>query len=109
MAVRVVEIQPAAAVKVVDLTASGTIEICIERDARAFDPGERRVELALADEEGVVLSAEIGGVGVVERYPVTRPDLDEMRPLRSCLQPEYIGKALGGCPITPGRNNDLDD
>jgi hypothetical protein len=28
-----------------------------------------------------------------------------MRPLRSCLQSEYIGEELGGCPFVSGWND----
>ena len=60
---------------------------------------------SLSDEKGVVLPAEVGGIGVVERYPVARADRDEMRPLRSCLQSEYIGEELGRCPFISGRDD----
>src|SRR5713101_222774 len=92
MAVRIVEIKTAATIEVVDLPTPITVKIRVESNAGAFDAGERGIEFALADEEGVVLSAELGGVGVVERYPVAGADRDEMRPLRSCLQSEDVGE-----------------
>ena len=105
MAIGIIEIDAAAAVEVIDLTPPGTIEIGIKCDPGGFDARQRRIEFALADEKGVVLSAEVGGIGVVERYPVARADQDEMGPLRSCLQSEYIGEEPGGCPFIRGRND----
>jgi hypothetical protein len=60
VAVRVVEIQAAAAVEVVDLAAAVAVEIGVERDAGRVDARQRGVEFRLADEEGVVQSAETG-------------------------------------------------
>src|SRR5215510_14882270 len=79
MAVSVFEIKAPTAVEMVDLAAPITIEIGIECDAGALDARKRGVEFRFADKERKVLSAELGGIGEVERHPVAGPDRYEMR------------------------------
>ena len=51
MTVRIVEIDAATIVKMIDLTAPGAVEVGVECDARTFDARERGVEFLLADED----------------------------------------------------------
>ncbi len=63
MAVRVIEVQAAAAVAVVDLVRPGPAGVGLVRQALLPDAAERRVELLLADEERVVLGYDLGPSG----------------------------------------------
>jgi hypothetical protein len=53
------------------------------RDTRGADAGKCSVELSFADQEGVVLGAEVCRVGKIEGDPVAGADWDEMAPLGS--------------------------
>jgi len=107
MAVQILEIHAAAAVKVVDLARPSAIEFGMEFQARPLDAQERGIEFGVADEEGVVLGPEIPGVGEIERYPIARAYRDETRPCRSGFQPQDSGDTPRGRPSVVCRDNDV--
>jgi len=102
VAVGVFEIKASAAIEVIDLTTPVAVEVGIKYRARVSDTRERRVEFLLTDEEGVVPTAELGGLREVERDAVTRADRDEMRPFRPRLQTEDICEESGRPPFVLG-------
>src|SRR6266481_5391501 len=104
MTVRVVEIDAAAAVEVVDFTRPLATEICVMRDASGADAGECRVELGVADQESEVPRVEVRGVGKIEGYPVVGLDRHKVAPFGSCLQVQDVGEELGGCPFVLRRD-----
>src|SRR5690348_1348679 len=105
MAVRIVEIDAATLVEVVDLPGSFAAKIRVMRDTRGADAGKCGVELSFADQEGVVLGAEVSRVRKIEGDPVAGADWDEMAPLGSGFQVEDVGKELGGRPFVPRRDD----
>src|SRR5215472_14562820 len=67
MAVRVLEVQSAAAVPVVDHPRTGLARIGPVRKVLVADPVEGRIEFFVTDEEGVVLGRDLsGGLGEVQ-------------------------------------------
>src|SRR5215472_7404482 len=78
MAVRIVEIDAATPVKVIDLPGPFAAKIRVMRDTRGPDAGKCAVELSFADQEGVVLGAEVCRVGKIEGDPVAGANWDEM-------------------------------
>jgi len=79
--VRVVEIDAAAAIEMIDLARPLATEICVMLNAGGADAGERRVKLLFAYQEGVVLRAESLGVRKIEGDPVTGLDRYEGAPI----------------------------
>jgi hypothetical protein len=86
MAVRVVEIDAATPVEVVDLPGPFAAKIRVMRDARGADAGKCSVELGFADQKGVVLGAKVRCVGKIEGDPVAGAYRDEMASLGSGFQ-----------------------
>src|SRR3954452_22658939 len=105
MAVRVVEIDPAAAVTVVDFARPLAARGGIVPDAARTDARQRRIELRFADEEGVMLRPEILAIGEIERHAVGGADRCEMAPFRTGLQVQDVGEEFGGCPSVPRRDD----
>src|SRR5271166_745221 len=103
--VRVVEIDAAAAIEVVDLTGPLAPEIRIVLDAGGADTGKGGVELGFADEEGVVLGAEALCVGKIEGDPVACLDRHEVAPFGSRLQIQDVAEELGGSPFVLRRDD----
>jgi hypothetical protein len=85
MAVRVVEINAATAVEVVDLPRPLAAKIRVVRDTPGADAGECGVENRFADQEGVVLG-EVRRVGKIEGDTVSGADRDAVAPLGSRFQ-----------------------
>src|SRR5260370_36758000 len=83
MAVRVFEIEAAAAAPLVDLQVGARAWAAAIGDALVLDPGEDRVELSLADLEGVVVVLEIAALVEIEGQLFVDLDRREMgmRPL----------------------------
>ena len=69
------------------------------RDAGVADPGECCVELYIADEERIMLRAEVHRVGKIEGDPVAGTDRHEVTPLRPGFQIQDISKELGRGPF----------
>ena len=105
MPVRVVEIDAAAAVALIDLARPLATGRRVVPDAAGADARERRVELRLADEERIVLRPEILAIGEIERDAVRGADRREMAPFRTSLQIENVGKKFGGGPSVPRRDD----
>src|SRR5690242_15142073 len=70
VAVRVLEIDAAAAVKMVDFTASLAVRVSIERAARIADARKGGVEFGITDEKCKMLWRRLGGIGKVKRDAV---------------------------------------
>jgi len=85
VAVKVFEVQAAAAVSVVDLPGLGRAGICPVRQALAADAGKGRVEFVLAGKEGVVLQ------GLSPRW-------SRRSPARRRCRPRPRGSARTGSP-----------
>jgi hypothetical protein len=105
MAVGIVEIDAAAAIKMIDLARALAAEVRVMLDAVGADAGQRRVELALANQKGVVLRAKALGVGKIEGDAVFRLDRYEVSPFRSRLQVQDVGEELGGGPFVLCRDD----
>src|SRR5438132_12364626 len=105
VAVRVIEIDPAAAVAMVDLAGPLAAGRCVVLDPAVTDPRERRVELRLADQKGIVLRPEILPLGEIEGDPVAGPHRCEMAPFRSGFQVQDVGEELRGDPFIPRRDD----
>ena len=93
--VGVVEIDAATAVQMIDLAGLGTPRIGVITDAPSADAGERRVELGVADKEGVMSRTKLFTRIVIEGHAVRCLDRDEMTPFRPRLEIEDIGEELG--------------
>jgi hypothetical protein len=83
VAVRVLEIEAAAAAPLVDLHVRARAWAAAIDDALVLDPGEDRIELGLADPEGVVVVLEIAALVEIEGQLLVDLDRREMgmRPL----------------------------
>jgi hypothetical protein len=97
MAVRVVKIDAATAIQVVDFATSCAVKVRVEFNSSALNAGENSVELRFRHEECAVLMADVRVVSVVDCDPVSCADRDEMRPLRSCLQSQDA-RQMPTCP-----------
>jgi hypothetical protein len=104
---RVQEVQAAAAVVVVDLARLLHVRVGVVRDPGLPDPLERRVELVVGDEEGVVLRGDRLGrdAGEVQRDAVAGGDRDERAPLDPDFKAQDPRQELGGFPVVPGVND----
>src|SRR6516162_958391 len=105
VAVRVVEIDAAAAIEMIDLTRPLAAEIRVVRDTNGTNASEGGVEFGIADQEGIVLRAEALGVGKIEGDPVARLDRNEVAPFWSRLQVQDVGEELGGSPFVLRRDD----
>src|SRR5271166_1211792 len=105
VAVRVVEIDAAAAIEMIDLAGPLAPEIRVVCDTGGANPGESGVELGFADQEGVVLGAEALRVGKIEGDSVPRLDRHEVAPFGSRLQVQDVGEELGGSPFVLRRDD----
>ena len=95
MTVRIAEVRaPAVALAVVGLVGLPAGRVGVVGDAAALDAGEGGVELLLADQERVVVRAEVVRLVVVQGDPVGQRDGDEMRRRRVGLQAEDAGQEL---------------
>src|SRR5204863_907598 len=100
-----IEIDPAAAVAVVDLAGplapgGGVVPYPAGADAR-----QRRIELRLTDKEGVMLRPELLAIGEIERDAVRGSDRHEMAPFRPGFQVQNVGEKFGGGPFVPRRDD----
>src|SRR5262249_39684821 len=105
MTARIIEINAPAAVALVDLAGPLAARGGVVPDAAGADARQRRVELRLADEERVVLRAEILAIGEIERDAVGGADRHEMAPLRAGLQIQDVGEEFGRGPPVPRRDD----
>src|SRR5271166_3316388 len=105
VAIRVVEIDAAAAIEMINLAGPLTAEICIVRDTGGADAGEGGIEFRVADQEGIVLRAKALRVGKIERDSVPCLDRHEMAPFRSRLQVQDVGEELGRSPFVLRRDD----
>src|SRR5437764_8112155 len=103
MSVRVIEIDPAAAVAVVDLAGALSTRSGVLPNTAGADPHECGVEFRLADEERVVLRPELLAIGEIERDAVRGSDRHEMAPFRPGFQVQNVGEKFGGGPFVPRR------
>lgn len=80
MAVRVADVRaPAAALAVVHLARLPTCGIGVVGNAALLNAGEGGVELLLADQERIVVGAEVAFLVVVQGDPVGQRDGGEVR------------------------------
>src|SRR5271156_1459857 len=103
--VGVVEIDPATAVQMIDLAGLGAPRIGVIPDALSADAGERRVELGVADKEGVMPRPELFARIEIQGHAVRCLDRDEMAPFRPRLEIEDIGEELGREPFVLRRDD----
>ena len=93
MSTGVAEVEPAATVVVIDLTLVVAPRVGPDREASLLHPCVHLVELALADEERVVLSCDVAvGIGEVEGHPVVHPDDVEVAERQRSRQAEDLGQ-----------------
>src|SRR6266404_742244 len=105
MTTRIVEINAAAAVQVIDLAGFGAPRIGVIPGAQSADAGERRVELGIADEESIMPRPELLARIEIEGHPVSCFDRNEMAPFRPRLEIEDIGEELGRGPFVLRRDD----
>src|SRR5260370_35236241 len=105
MSVRVVEIDPAAAIAMVDLAGAVAAGCGVVLDPRGAGAGERRIEFRLADQEGVVLGSELLAIGKIEGDAIGGADRHEVAPFRSRFEVQDVGEKLGGLPPVPCRDD----
>src|SRR5215472_157674 len=105
VAAGIVEINTAPAVQVIDLARLGAARIGVVPGALGTDAGEGRIELGVADQEGVMPRAELFPRIEIEGHTVGCLDRDEMAPFRSRLKAEDIGKKLGRGPFVLRRDD----
>ncbi len=79
----------------VDLAATGKVEIRVEFDASFAESPERRIKLRLTDLERVMLRAEVAAIGEIQRDAIAGEHRQEMRPLPSDLETKDTGKKVG--------------
>src|SRR5260370_21683368 len=105
MAVRVFEIEAAAAAPLVDLQVGARAWAAAIGDALVLDPGEDRVELSLADLEGVVVVLEIAALVEIEGQLFVDLDRREMgmRPL--VVEAENAREEPGRGDLVAGRDD----
>src|SRR5580704_17810826 len=78
--VGVVEIDAATAVQKIDLAGLGAPRVGVVPDALSADAGERRVELGIADKEGIMPWPKLFARIEIESHAVRGLDRDEMAP-----------------------------
>jgi hypothetical protein len=100
MTVRVIEIDSAATMQMIDLAGLGAPRIGVIADALSADTGERRVELGVADKEGVMSRPELFTRIKIEGNTVRNPDRDEMAPFRPRFEIQDIGEEFGRDPLS---------
>src|SRR3974377_657721 len=105
MPIRIVEIDAAATIEMVDLTGPLAAEIRVVLDTGGADAGKRGVEFSVADQESVVLRAEALGVGKIEGDAVWGFDRHEVGPLRSCFEVQDTGEKFGRSPFVLRRDD----
>src|SRR6516165_12650354 len=105
VAVRVVEIDAAATIEMIDLAGTLAAEIRVVLHPGGADAGEGGIEFRVADQESIVLRAEALGVGKIESDPVARLDRNEVAPCWSRLQVQDVGEELGGSPFVLRRDD----
>src|SRR5262245_44098564 len=82
MAIRILEVDSSSAVAVIDLASLLLRGVSPVGQPAIAHPGENRVELALADQKGIVLRNDIAGcIHVVEIDVVLRVDHLEWSPV----------------------------
>src|SRR5262245_22521788 len=93
MSVGVLEIEPAAAIIVVDRTRPALAGIRPVLDAALADAREDLIELVLADQERIMLGGDLAiRVVEVERYRVAELDHQERSEPAGWRQPEHLGE-----------------
>src|SRR3981081_522854 len=97
--VGVVEIDAATTVEMIDLAGLGAPRIGVIPDALSADTGERRVELGVADKEGVMPRPELFARIEIEGHAVCSLHRDEMAPFRPRFEIEDIGEEFGRAPL----------
>src|SRR5204862_1303237 len=102
---RVVEIDAATAVQMIDLAGLGAPRIGVIPDALSANAGERRVELGVADKEGVMPRTKLFARVEIEGHAVRRLDRDKMAPFRPRLEIEDIGEEPGRYPFVLRRDD----
>src|SRR5207302_4316267 len=74
-------------------------------DGLSADAGERRVELGVADKEGVMPRPELFARIEIQGHAVRCLDRDEMAPFRARLEIEDIGEEFGRYPFVLRRDD----
>src|ERR1700747_2197723 len=79
----------------VDLPGTIQVEFRIEFDASFAEPPECLIKLRIADQERVMLRAEVVAIGEIQRDAVAGEHRQEMRPLPSDFETKDTGKKAG--------------
>src|SRR4029077_18026431 len=107
MAAGIAKIYSASAVQMVDLAGTIQVEIRVEFDTGFTDPPERRIKLRLADQERVMLRAEVAAIGEIQRDAIARAYRYEMRPLPPDFETKDTGKKTGRLFFVPRGDNEV--
>src|ERR1700756_2793055 len=105
MAVRVAKIDAAAAVPAVELTVVEAPRGAAIGELRLANAAEDRIELGIADVEGVVMALEVLAVVEKERERVVDTYRRELAPFRIGMEAKNARKKLGRCPLVAGRDD----
>ena len=73
----------------------GAARIGVIPDALSTDAGKRRIELGVADKEGIMPRPELFARSEIEGHAVRCLDRDEMAPFRPRFEIEDIGEEFG--------------
>src|SRR5260370_40886000 len=104
MAVRVFEIEAAAAAPLVDLQVGARAWAAAIGDALVLDPGEDRVELSLAVLEGVMVMLEIAALVEIEGQLLVALDRRELRMRPLVFEAEDPREEAGRVDLVAGRD-----
>jgi hypothetical protein len=95
MAAGIVEIRPTSAVQMVDLAGTSKLKICVEFDTCVADPLERRIKFRFANQERVMLRAEVAAIEEIKRDAIAGAHRQEMGLLRSYFESQDAGEKTG--------------
>src|ERR1700746_1718508 len=105
MAVRVAKIDAAAAVPIVELTVVEAPRCAAVGELCLANAAEDRIELGIADVEGVVVALELLVVVEKERERVVDTYRREMAVFRIGMEAKNARKKLRRCPLVAGRDD----
>src|SRR3954451_4843420 len=105
MPVRVVEIEAAAATPVIDLRVGTRARAAAVGNSLCLDAIEDRVELGVADLEGVMMRLELAALVEVEGQLLVDPHRREMRVTPVVIETEKPRKERGGRNLAARRHD----
>src|SRR6516162_5831365 len=107
MAVRVAKIDAAAAVPIIELTVVETPRGAAVRELRLANAAQDRIELGIADVEGVMVALELLVVVEKERECVVDTYRRKMPVFRIGVKAKNPRKKLGRCHLIAGRDDGM--